>query len=74
MAFLEMTLHRERDEPTHKYLSPTLKVFVGLLAFTVGWAGGITDSLMLLLALLGLVVSQMAYGVWVWFNRHLEKE
>jgi low temperature requirement protein LtrA len=71
MAFLEITLHREENEPTHNYLSPLLKLVAGLLAFIIGWKGGISDPLMLLLALIGLVVFQMMYGLWVWFNQDI---
>ncbi len=71
MALLEITLFREDDEPSHKYFSPALKIFASLLAFTIGWSEGITDSLFLLLALLGLVLGQMIYGGWVWFRQEI---
>ncbi len=75
MSFLEMTLHREKDEPSHEHFSPLFKFLAGLGAFAVGWTEIVNDSFSLFLTLFLLIMSQIIYGVWAWFRQHLpEKE
>lgn len=70
-GLLEITLRREPNEPTHPWISPLLKIIVGGIAISLML---VSDSLtvpVLLLVLLGLVVTQILYGVWVWFTQDI---
>lgn len=67
LALLELTLVHTPGEPTHPLLSPLLKVIVGAAAFVVGFALPLNPILFLLL-LVALLLVNMVYGLWVWFN------
>jgi low temperature requirement protein LtrA len=70
MSLIETTLRREKDEPTHRLISPLLKLAAGVLALAIGlWSG--LGPIGLLIMLLVLVVIQMAYGAYVWFTQPL---
>jgi hypothetical protein len=68
IGFIETTLRRDPNEPTHHFLSPLLKFAAGALALAVGlWSG--VGSITLLIILLILVLTQMLYGAYVWFTQ-----
>jgi len=68
---LEMTLRRDDYEPTHPLLSPTLKLVSGLVAIAIGvFSAAMSDPLLLLL-IFGVVLTQMAYGSYVWFTQDM---
>jgi low temperature requirement protein LtrA len=72
VAGLETTLYRQDGEPTHKYFSPMIKLCAGFLCLAAGWADIISSFFWLLLVLLALLSSQMAYGAWVQRNNKIE--
>lgn len=65
-AGLEMTLHRQDDEPTHKYLGTIMKLPAGLLCLAAGWTDIISNFFALLIVLLALLSCQIGYGAWAW--------
>lgn len=71
MGLLELTLHRDADEPTHYRLSSALKVGGGLGALGLGLWGGSLSPAGLLAVLLLFLLLQMVYGAYVWFRRPL---
>ncbi len=68
LALLEPTLIRTSGEPTHRALSPLLKVFSGAAAFVVGFALPL-NSLLFLGLLVALLLVNMVYRLWVWFSQ-----
>ena len=68
LALLEPTLVRTPGEPTHRALSPLLKILSGAAAFAVGFALPL-NSLFFLGLLVALLLVNMVYGLWVWFGR-----
>ena len=70
MGLLELTLRRDKHEPTHRFLSPMLKFAAGVLALAIGlWSG--VGAIELLILLFGLLLIQMVYGAYVWFTQPL---
>ena len=71
IGLLELTLRRSKYEPTHRLLSPLLKIIVGLIAASlVIWSSTMSIALLLLILLL-LLLSQIGYGVFVWYSQDL---
>lgn len=68
---LEMTLRRDDYEPTHPRLSPTLKLVAGLAAIALGAFSAAMSDPILLLLLLAVVLTQVAYGSYVWFTQDI---
>jgi low temperature requirement protein LtrA len=65
---LEFTLHREGDEPTHPVISPLMKIIGGLLLLLIAPFATLLPVLNSFLAIIAVLVSQMVYGLWVWFT------
>jgi low temperature requirement protein LtrA len=70
-GLLEVTLRREPNEPTHAWISPLMKIIVGGVAATLALFSSALTVPGLLLILLALVATQIAYGVWVWFTQDI---
>lgn len=70
-GLLETTLRREADEPTHPWISPVMKIVVGAIAASLALFSDAFSVPGLLIVLLALVISQIAYGVWVWFTQDI---
>lgn len=66
LGLLELTLERYVDEPTHPWLSPGIKILVGLAAAT-GTGLPFASPTVLLVALLLSLAIPAVYGAWVWF-------
>jgi len=68
VAALQTTLARPADEPTHRRLSPALKVAVAAVIGTLGVLDlGWSTIALLVMLLVGLAVP-MTYGALVWFR------
>ncbi|MFN8471487.1 MAG: low temperature requirement protein A [Anaerolineae bacterium] len=74
MGLIELVSRREPDEPTGERLSPMLKVIAAVVCLGVGLVGGGISSTALLLVLILVVATQMAYGVYVWFSQVIPEE
>ncbi len=70
-GLLEITLRRDPHEPTHPWVSPLLKIVVGAIAASLALVSDAFSVPMLLVVLLGLVVTQIAYGLWVWYSQDI---
>ena len=68
---LEITLRREPDEPTHPWISPVMKIVVGVIAASLALVSDAVTVPELLVVLLALVIMQIVYGVWVWFTQDI---
>jgi hypothetical protein len=72
MGWLETTLRRRKEEPTHPILSPFLKLMAGgAIILISGLVESLDTILLLLMILLGLSIQQI-YGVLVWFGQEIE--
>jgi low temperature requirement protein LtrA len=72
IAWLETTLRRRKDEPTHPVLSPFLKLIAGSAIILAGWfVESLNTVVLLVIILLGLSIQQV-YGVMVWFGQEIE--
>jgi low temperature requirement protein LtrA len=67
IALLEFVLAPAEHEPTHRWLSPALKVAGALGMVSLGLASGL-GGLALLAAILLCLLVQMVYGAYVWFT------
>lgn len=70
-GFLEMTLEKTTDEPTHPFLSPLMKIALACAALGGAWLLSPSQPLWLLSLLLVLLSTQMFYGLYVWFSQEL---
>lgn len=69
IGLLELTLERADAEPTDLRLSIGLKLGAAALAIVIGLVGTTLGPAAFLLALLALLVVQMAYGAYSWFHQ-----
>ena len=63
LGFIEITLLRYPEEPTHRFLSPTLKISGGLILFVEI----VHQPLPVLLLIIFVLLIQIGYGMYVWF-------
>jgi low temperature requirement protein LtrA len=69
IGLLEITLKREKTEPTHPWISPVLKIASGLLIIGIFVITGIEDIYVRFGIPIGFVLVQIVYGVVVWFRK-----
>ena len=69
---IELTLRRDKNEPTHVVKSTFLKVITGILIFFVGLVGTSFSSIELLLSIIVLLVANMAYGFFSYYGHEVE--
>ena len=67
LGFIEITLLRYPEEPTHRFLSPTLKISGGLILFVAGFLEIVHQPLPVLLLIIFVLLIQIGYGMYVWF-------
>lgn len=68
IGLLELTLHREDDEPTDTRISVVLKVAAAMIALALGAWGVSLSSPTFLMTLLLLLLVQIGYGAYAWFR------
>jgi low temperature requirement protein LtrA len=67
-GLLETTLRSSDDEPTHPLVSPIMKVLVGIVAMLLTTVSDSLSVPVLLLMLLALILTQIAYGIHALFT------
>ena len=72
VGLLEYTLERDPNEPTHEHGSSLLKFAGAGVALVMGVVGSGLSAVAFMLMLFAVMLVQLAYGVWVWFNRYPE--
>lgn len=70
IGLLELTLHRDDDEPTDRE-SPLLKLLIGVLVLGSVWVTITGPTTQLLLTFAALAVPAL-YGAWVWFFERVQ--
>jgi low temperature requirement protein LtrA len=68
IGFLELTLQREEDEPTHQFISPIMKIVSGMALILFSLLVKDISGTLLLAVILVVLLIQAGYGVWVWFG------
>jgi low temperature requirement protein LtrA len=68
LGLLETTLRASEDEPTHRRLSPLLKIAVGLAAALITWTGSWLGAVTLCIVLVAALAVPAVYGAYVWFH------
>ena len=71
MGWLEFTLHRAPDEPTHPRLSPGLKLGSGVGAILLGILSPNTNIIGLQVGLVMLLLVHIVYALYVWFSQDI---
>lgn len=74
LGLLETTLHRHIDEPTHKFWSPAIKIITGIFSLILIIFCFSLDLHLLMSFMILLVLINMFYGAYVWFNQNLNEE
>lgn len=68
LGVLETTLREDPDEPTHRRISPTMKIGTGVAVAVVTWFDLGWNAVSLSIALVVALAAQAAYGAYVWFS------
>jgi low temperature requirement protein LtrA len=68
LGLLETTLRASDDEPTHRRLSPAMKIGVGVLVALVTWVDIGFNTVTLCVVLVSALAAQALYGAYVWFH------
>jgi low temperature requirement protein LtrA len=68
LGLLETTLRESDDEPTHRRLSPAMKIAVGALVALVTWFDIGLNAVTMCIVLTVALAVHAAYGAYVWFH------
>jgi low temperature requirement protein LtrA len=68
LGLLETTLRASDGEPTHRRLSPAMKIGVGVLVALVTWVDIGFNTVTLCVVLVSALAVQALYGAYVWFH------
>ncbi len=68
-GLLETTLRNSDDEPLHPLFSPLMKILVGVVAVLIALVSGSLNVPGLLVVLLALILTQIAYAIYAWFSQ-----
>lgn len=74
MGLIELSLRRDPQEPTDHRISVSLKLAAGAVALGLGFWGSTLGPIGFLFALLPLLLVQMIYGAYTWFQQELSSE
>ncbi|MBN1883331.1 MAG: low temperature requirement protein A [Deltaproteobacteria bacterium] len=72
LAALELTLKYTDDEPTHRILSPLLKVLTGCAALLMAPAHESLAIPVFMMLLVAVMWVNAGYGLWIWFTQDLD--
>ena len=72
LAFLEMTLEHTEDEPSHRVISPLLKIITGCAALLIALIHESFSIPVFMALLVVLMWVNAGYGLWVWFTQDLD--
>lgn len=74
IGLIELTLERAKDEPSHKVFSPLYKFVTGIAGISLGILHIFHSPKAVMLAAIVLILINIFYGAYVWFNQKVEKE
>ena len=72
VSLIELTLRRDKNEPTKLLKSTVLKIVTAVLIMVVGILGTTFSTIELLSVILALMVINMIYGFLTWYGHDLE--